>query len=57
VSLLLLLETVFGTLLVWLFLSERPSDQGLLGGAMVLLAMAVKSMLDRRQQKSACSAD
>ncbi|MGR7921637.1 EamA family transporter [Zobellella denitrificans] len=51
VSLLLLLETVFGTLLVWLFLSERPSDQGLLGGAMVLLAMAVKSMLDRRQQK------
>ncbi len=50
VSLLLLLETVFGTLLVWLFLSERPSNQGLLGGAIVLLAMLTKSGLDRRKQ-------
>lgn len=55
VSLLLLLETVFGTLLVWLFLSERPSNQGLLGGALVLLAMAVKSVLDRRAQRRRCA--
>ncbi|WMC11552.1 DMT family transporter [Oceanimonas pelagia] len=48
VSLLMLLETVLGTLLVWLFLSERPSNQGLLGGAIVLLAMITKSVLDRR---------
>lgn len=51
VSLLMLLETVFGTLLVWLFLSERPSNQGLLGGAIVLLAMIVKSALDRRKYR------
>ncbi|MBM7454802.1 drug/metabolite transporter (DMT)-like permease [Oceanisphaera litoralis] len=50
VSLLLLLETIFGTLLVWLFLSERPSNQGLLGGTIVLLAMLTKSGLDRRKQ-------
>ncbi len=51
VSLLMLLETVFGTLLVWLFLSERPGNLGLLGGAIVLLAMVVKSAIDRRKQR------
>ncbi|WP_298717402.1 DMT family transporter [uncultured Oceanisphaera sp.] len=51
VSLLLLLETVFGTLLVWLFLSERPSNQGLLGGAIVLMAILTKSGLERRRQR------
>lgn len=53
VSLLMLLETVFGTLLVWLFLSERPGNQGLLGGAMVLLAMLAKIILDRRSLNAA----
>ncbi|OXY83005.1 DMT family transporter [Oceanimonas doudoroffii] len=48
VSLLMLLETVFGTLLVWLFLSERPSNLGLVGGAIVLLAMIIKAVLERR---------
>ncbi|WP_107850482.1 DMT family transporter [Oceanimonas marisflavi] len=48
VSLLMLLETVFGTLLVWLFLSERPSNQGLVGGTIVLLAMIIKAMLERQ---------
>ncbi|GHA11261.1 DMT family transporter [Oceanisphaera arctica] len=49
VSLLLLLETLFGTLLVWLFLSERPTNMGLLGGAIVLMAMLAKSGLERYQ--------
>lgn len=51
VSLLLLLETLFGTLLVWLFLSERPSNQGLLGGAIVLMAILTKNGLERRRQR------
>ncbi|WP_319783672.1 DMT family transporter [Oceanisphaera sp. IT1-181] len=51
VSLLLLLETVFGTLLVWLFLSEAPSAQGLWGGAIVLSALLLKSLLDKQKSK------
>lgn len=48
VSLLLLLETVFGTLLVWFFLAEQPSQQGLWGGAIVVSALVLKSLLERR---------
>lgn len=43
VSLLLLLETVFGTLLVWLFLSEHPSPQALVGGTIVISVMLIKN--------------
>lgn len=51
VSLLLLLETVFGSLLVWLFFSEAPSAQGLWGGAIVLSALLLKSLLDKQKNK------
>ncbi|ART81641.1 EamA family transporter [Oceanisphaera profunda] len=51
VSLLLLLETVFGTLLVWLFFSEAPSAQGLWGAAIVLSALLLKSLLDKQKNK------
>ena len=47
VSLLLLLETLFGTLLVWLFLSERPSAQALIGGVIVIIVILIKSGLER----------
>ncbi|MFD1009027.1 MULTISPECIES: DMT family transporter [Oceanisphaera] len=47
VSLLLLLETLFGTLLVWLFLSEHPSQQALVGGAIVIAVMLIKNGLER----------
>jgi drug/metabolite transporter (DMT)-like permease len=39
ISLLALLEVVFGTLLVWLFANEDPSSRVLTGGALVLLAL------------------
>ena len=47
VSLLLLLETLFGTLLVWLFLSEHPSQQALVGGTIVIAVMLIKNGLER----------
>jgi drug/metabolite transporter (DMT)-like permease len=39
ISLLALLEVVFGTLLVWLFANEDPSSRVLTGGVLVLLAL------------------
>ena len=46
VSLLLLLETVFGTLLVWLFLGEHPSQLALVGGTIVILVMLLKNGIE-----------
>ena len=43
VSLLMLLETVFGPLWVWLALGERPPDGTLLGGAVILGALAANA--------------
>ncbi|MDX1576025.1 MAG: DMT family transporter [Kiloniellales bacterium] len=40
VSLILLLETVLGPFWVWLALGEVPSDRSLLGGAIVIAALA-----------------
>ena len=39
ISLLALLEVLFGTLLAWFFAHEVPSDRVLLGGTLVLLAL------------------
>ncbi len=44
VSLLLLLEAVFGPLLVWWVLSEEPGARVLFGGALVLGAMVVSNL-------------
>jgi len=41
VSLMLLLETVFGSFLVWLFLGEVPPKLSLVGGVIVFSALAV----------------
>lgn len=48
VSLLLLLETVLGPFWVWLVLDETPSTQSFIGGAIVVGALAVHSLLTRR---------
>lgn len=45
VSLMLLLETVLGPLWVWLVLAERPPEQTLLGGAVVLSALVGHSVI------------
>lgn len=42
ISLLALLEVVFGVAWAWLWAGERPAANVLLGGCMVLLALAVK---------------
>ena len=44
IGLLSLLEIVFGTLSVWALIGERPSQAALLGGTMVLAALAVNHL-------------
>jgi drug/metabolite transporter (DMT)-like permease len=44
VALITLLEVVLGPLWVWIFLSEQPSAATLLGGAIVLGAVAVQAL-------------
>jgi drug/metabolite transporter (DMT)-like permease len=39
ISLLALLEVLFGTLLAWFLAHEVPSDRVLMGGTLVLLAL------------------
>ncbi len=48
VSLLLLLEAVFAPLLVWYVLTEYPGDRTLIGGAIVLGAMAISNLIALR---------
>ncbi|MDX1799663.1 MAG: DMT family transporter [Marinobacter sp.] len=55
VSLLLLLETVIGSLLVWLFIGEVPPRLSLAGGGLILLTLAVNGLWEdwHRRRKSA----
>lgn len=54
VGLLMLLETVLGPLWVWLFLDEVPTDRALLGGGIVIAALAGHAIwrLTRRDKKA-----
>ncbi|MGI9373656.1 MAG: DMT family transporter [Hyphomicrobiales bacterium] len=45
VSMFLLLETVLAPIWVWMVISEEPSTGGLIGGAIILLALATHSTL------------
>ena len=49
VTLLMMLEFVLGPLWVWLFVGEVPSRWTLLGGAMVLAAVTVRSLIELRR--------
>ncbi|WP_111493212.1 MULTISPECIES: DMT family transporter [Marinobacter] len=51
VSLFLLLETVIGSLLVWLFLDELPGPLAFAGGAIILSALAINGVIERRRQR------
>ncbi len=44
VALILLLETVLGPFWVWLVLEETPSTRALIGGAVVIIALALHSL-------------
>jgi drug/metabolite transporter (DMT)-like permease len=51
ISLLALLEVVFGTLLVWLFANEDPSFRVLTGGMLVLVALLFNAWWTRELPK------
>ena len=48
IGLLSILEIVFGTLSVWLFVGERPSQAALVGGGMVVAALIVNEIAGLR---------
>ncbi|WP_235937720.1 DMT family transporter [Marinobacter caseinilyticus] len=52
VSLLLLLETVIGTFLVWVFLAEVPPPLGFVGGGIILTALAINAVFETRRRRS-----
>lgn len=45
IGLVSILETVFGTLSVWALVGERPSDAALIGGTIVIGALAINQLL------------
>ncbi len=51
VSLMLPLETVLGTLIVWVVLNEEPSVSTLIGGTIVVAALVVHSAIALRHEK------
>lgn len=53
VSLLMLLETFFGPLWVWLALREQPSAQALIGGAVIVTVLVVHSAVALRRTRTA----
>ena len=50
VTLFMLLEFALGPIWVWLFVNEVPSQWTLLGGALVIESIIVRSLLELRQQ-------
>jgi len=53
VSLMLLLETVLGSFLVWLFLGEVPPKLSLIGGVIVFSALAAHGWIEVRRYRKA----
>ena len=51
VALIMLLEAVFGPLLVWLVLAEFPGAWTLAGGTVVLGALALSNLAALREQR------
>ena len=49
VSLMMLLESIFGPIWVWLVLNEHPGNQVLIGGAIVLVTLLIHSYIALRQ--------
>lgn len=50
VALILLLESIFGPILVWLILAEMPGRMTWIGGAIVLSALAVSNLVVLRRR-------
>ena len=52
ISLLALLEVIFGVLLAWVGAGEAPSPTALQGGGLVLLALAANEWLGMRERRA-----
>jgi drug/metabolite transporter (DMT)-like permease len=50
VTLLMLIETIIGPIWVWAILSEQPSTNAFIGGAIVVLTLAVHSVIGIKKQ-------
>ena len=55
VGLVMLLETILGPLWVWWVISENPGIHSIIGGAIVLLTLAVNTFLSLRDQENTIS--
>jgi len=53
IGLLSILEIVFGTVSVWIFIGERPSQAALVGGGMVVTALIVNEIAGLRRPLAA----
>lgn len=53
VSLMLLMETVFGSLLVWIFLGEVPPAMSFVGGTIIFTALAIHGWLEVARYRTA----
>ena len=51
IGLLSILEIVFGTLSVWIFIGERPSTAGLIGGGIVVGALVANQIASLQQAR------
>ena len=52
VSLIMPLETIFGTGLVWFYIGEEPSLRAVVGGSAIIVALSVNSVIGIRQSKA-----
>ena len=49
VSLLMPMETVFGTALVWFYIGEEPSNRTITGGIVIIVVLSINSVIGIRQ--------
>lgn len=52
VNLIMLLEMAFGSLWVWIFLNEHPTQQAFIGGSIVIATLAIHTYLGYRAHKT-----
>jgi drug/metabolite transporter (DMT)-like permease len=49
VSLLMPMETVFGTALVWFYIGEEPSIRTIIGGGVIIAVLSINSIIGIRK--------
>ena len=51
ISLLMPMETILGTALVWIYIGEEPSIRTIIGGGVIIVTLSVNSIIGVRQNK------